>query len=189
MSERVLNQTVYSLIKELGMWTGRRVKGVRCKCKCSVKCKHEVKCEHGAKCEHGWGKRCEVSCVRWGVFCSPFFICMYRWYKYKGYGRCRRCSVNTIECMISSKTKGVHKRGSWSGDGLWDNVSCGLLIAQWDSAHDLMSLPRPRHIKPRRGCKMGCLCATSEAYDQAVAVVQLGLIGNVQKVKMGGIWA
>ena len=172
MSERVLNQAVYSLIKELGVWTDRRVKGgVRCKCEHGEKCEHSAKCKHGAKCKCGpkckcgakvqvWGwsvsvsmrQRYKVRCVRWGVFCLSLFTCMYRWYKYKGYGRCRCCSANTIDCMISSKTNGVHKRGSWSGDRLWDNgdISCGLLIVWWDNACDLMSLPRPGHRKPRR---------------------------------------
>ena len=145
MSERVLNQAVYSLIKELEEWTGRRVKGgARCKCKHGAKCK---KCKH--ECEvKAQSEMCPVGCILF----IPFFICMYRWYKYKGYGRCGRCGASAVDHMISSKTNGVHKRGSWSDDELWDNgdVSCGSLIARWDNACDLMSLPRPGHIKPRR---------------------------------------
>ena len=42
MTERVLNQAVYSLIKELEVQTDRRVKGeARCKCECGAKCEHE----------------------------------------------------------------------------------------------------------------------------------------------------
>ena len=66
MSERVLNQAVYSLIKELEVQTDRRVKG-------------EARC----KCEHGCRARCEgqsvsvrqghkVRYVLWGVFCLSF---------------------------------------------------------------------------------------------------------------------
>ena len=158
MGERVLNQAVYSLIKELEVWTDRREKGeggVRCKCKCSAKCKCRMKC----KCK-AWGKvwvQAWGKCIQWDTYGWVFsvhllFICMYGWYKYKGYGRCGCCSMSTIDCVISSKTNGVYKRGSWSGDGLWDNggISCGFLIVWWDNACDLMSLPRPGHINPRR---------------------------------------
>ena len=41
-----MNQAVYSLIKELEVQTGRRVKGeARCKCECGAKCE----CEHEAR--------------------------------------------------------------------------------------------------------------------------------------------
>ena len=61
MSERVLNQAVYSLIKELEVQTDRRVKGeARCKrgarCKCGAKCEHE--CEARAQSEI-----CPVGCI------------------------------------------------------------------------------------------------------------------------------
>ena len=79
MSERVLNQAVYSLIKELEVQTDRRVKGeVRCKCehsaRCGVRCKHGVKCE----CEHearAQSEICQVGCI---LFVPLFFIYMYR---------------------------------------------------------------------------------------------------------------
>ena len=76
MSERVLNQAVYSLIKELEVQTDRRVKGeVRCKCKCSVRCKCGVRCEHGAKCEREREARaqseiCQVGCILFVLFLS-----------------------------------------------------------------------------------------------------------------------
>ena len=154
MSERVLNQAIYSLIKELEVWTGRKVKGgegYKCKhgekCECGAKCKCE--CEAKYECKHEARAHSEIHKV---FSVHSLLICMYRWYKYKGYVRYRCCGVSTIDHVISRKTNGVHKRGSWSGDGLWDNgdISCGLLIAQWDNAHDLMSLPMPGHTKPKR---------------------------------------
>ena len=59
----MLNQAVYSLIKELEVQTDRRVKGeVRCRCKheCGVRCKCGVKCEHRGKCK--CGARCKCEC-------------------------------------------------------------------------------------------------------------------------------
>ena len=71
MSERVLNQAVYSLIKELEVQTDRRVKGeVRCKCEheCGVRCKCGAKCACGVKCEHEHEARaqseiCPMGCI------------------------------------------------------------------------------------------------------------------------------
>ena len=73
MSERVLNQAVYSLIKELEVETDKRVKEearckCKCKCKCGTRCEHEVRCERGAKCEHECEARpqseiCLVGCI------------------------------------------------------------------------------------------------------------------------------
>ena len=61
MSEKVLNQAVYSLIKELEVWTDRRVKG-EARCKCGAKCEHGAKC----KCEHearAQSEICQVGCI------------------------------------------------------------------------------------------------------------------------------
>ena len=69
MSERVLKQAVYSLIKELEVRTDRRVKGeVRCKCECrhGARCEHGVKCKHGAKCKRearAQSEICPVGCI------------------------------------------------------------------------------------------------------------------------------
>ena len=73
MSERVLNQAVYSLIKELEVKTDRRVKG-------EARCEHRAKCEHRVKCKHEREARaqseiCPVGCI---LFIPPFFICMYK---------------------------------------------------------------------------------------------------------------
>ena len=74
MSERVLNQALYSLIKELEVRTGRRVKGeVRCKCKCE----HGARCECRAKCEHEARAQSEICLVGCILFIF-FLICMYR---------------------------------------------------------------------------------------------------------------
>ena len=74
MSERVLNQALYSLIKELEVQTGRRVKGeARCKCKCE----HGVRCECGAKCKHEARAQSEICLVGCILFIF-FLICMYR---------------------------------------------------------------------------------------------------------------
>ena len=76
MSERVLNQAVYSLIKELEVQTDRRVKGeVRCKCKCKrgARCKCGVRCE--CECEaRAEGEICLMGCILFILF----LICMYR---------------------------------------------------------------------------------------------------------------
>ena len=59
MSERVLYQAVYSLIKELEVQTDRRVKGeVKCKCERGVKC--ECEHEHEAKAQ---SEICPVGCI------------------------------------------------------------------------------------------------------------------------------
>ena len=74
MSERVLNQALYSLIKELEVRTGRRVKGeARCKCKCE----HGARCECRAKCEHEARAQSEICLVGCILFIF-FLICMYR---------------------------------------------------------------------------------------------------------------
>ena len=55
MSVRVLNQAVYSLIKELEVLTGRRVKrGARCKCR--MKCEHEREAR-------AQSEICQVGCI------------------------------------------------------------------------------------------------------------------------------
>ena len=70
MSERVLNQAVYSLIKELEVQTDRRVKGeVRCKCKCKHGARCECECEARAE-----GEICLMGCILFVLF----LICMYR---------------------------------------------------------------------------------------------------------------
>ena len=65
----MLNQAVYSLIKELEVRTGRRVKGeVRYKCKSGVKCKRGVKCK--CECEaRAQSEICQVGCI---LFMSPY---------------------------------------------------------------------------------------------------------------------
>ena len=72
MSERVLNQAVYSLIKELEVLTGRRVKrGARCKCEheCGAKCKCRVKCK--CECEaRAQSEICQVGCILFIPFLS-----------------------------------------------------------------------------------------------------------------------
>ena len=76
MSERVLNQAVYSLIKELEVQTDRRVKGeARCKCKCE----HGARYEHGVRCKckceaRAKGEICLVGCILFVLI----LICMYR---------------------------------------------------------------------------------------------------------------
>ena len=70
MSERVLNQAVYSLIKELEVQIGRGVKGeVRCKCEH----KHGVRCEHGCE-ARAQSEICKIGCILF----VPSLICMYR---------------------------------------------------------------------------------------------------------------
>ena len=78
MSERVWNQAVYSLIKELEVRTGRRVKG-EARCKRGAKCEHGVRCKHRAKCEHEHEARAQSEIHKMGcILFISFFICMYR---------------------------------------------------------------------------------------------------------------
>ena len=75
MSERVLDRAVYSLIKELEVQTGRRVKGeARCKCECKrgARCECGVKCERGVKCEHECEARAQSEIRKMG--CSLFIL-------------------------------------------------------------------------------------------------------------------
>ena len=85
---KVWNQAVYSLIKELEVRTGRRVKGeagCKCKSKCRVRCERGAKCECGvrcerrAKCEHEHEARAQSEIHKMGcILFISFFICMYR---------------------------------------------------------------------------------------------------------------
>ena len=79
MSERVLNQAVYSLIKGLEVRTDRRAKGGEGASASVVQGASAVQsASMGKSASISVRQGHKVRCIWWGVFCSFIFICMYR---------------------------------------------------------------------------------------------------------------